>query len=113
MKKLLLLLLLVGACLGGYYHFTGKLPWAAPSAEEEQITTLRTEFDLVRQQWKQAGRAATFGMDTSSVTDAPLAKLETVERGLADLLPKLKTPEAKLQASVLRKDIATFKSEMR
>lgn len=113
MKKLLLLLLLGGACLGGYYFMTGRLPWVVPSPEEQQVAALREEFGLVRQQWKQAGRAATFGVETSSVTETPLAKLETVERTLEDLTAKLRTPEAKLQAGALRRDISIFKSEMR
>jgi hypothetical protein len=68
---------------------------------------------LVHQQWKQAGRAAAFGMDTDSIADSPLAKLETVERSLEDLTSKLKTPEARIQASALRREITSFKSGMR
>ena len=52
-------------------------------------------------------------MDTSSITDGPLAKLEHLEKSLAELLPKLKTVEAKNQATQLRRDLASFKSEMR
>jgi hypothetical protein len=113
MKKLLLLLLLGGACLGGYSFMTGRLPWTVPSPEEQQVAALREEFGLVRQQWKQAGRAAAIGVDASSMTETPLAKLETVERTLEDLAPRLRTPEARLKANVLRKDISTFKNEMR
>ena len=113
MKKLLLILLLGGACLGGYYLKTGQLPWTALSLEDEQVAAIREEFGLVRQQWKQAGRAGAFGMDTSSITDVPLAKLETLERNLEELSPKLKTPKAKFEASTLRREITSFKSEMR
>ena len=48
MKKLLLILLLGGACLGGYYLKTGQLPWTALSHEEEQVAAIREEFGLVR-----------------------------------------------------------------
>lgn len=113
MKKLLLFALVAGACLAGYCYRTGALPWAELSPDEQQIAGLREDFALVRQQWKQAGRAATFGLDTGTITDSPLAKLEKLEGALADLLPRLKTPEARAKASALRQDIASFKREMR
>ena len=113
MKRLLFVLVLVGACLGGYYYMTGKLPWVDLTPEEQQVAELRNEFNQLRQQWKQAGRAATFGADTSTMTDKPVEQLEQVEKDLEVLMSRLKTPAAKQQAAVLRMDIASFKSEMR
>ena len=114
MKKLLLILLVVGgAFVGGSYLLTGRLPWVAQSVEEQQIGELREEFSRACQQWRQAGRAGSFGMDTGSLTDSPVAKLDDLEKTLAELTPKLKTSEARLQAGKLRRDIAAFKSEMR
>lgn len=52
-------------------------------------------------------------MDTSGITDVPLARLERLDRSLAELLPKLKTPEARNQAGALRRDLDRFRSEMR
>jgi hypothetical protein len=115
MKKLLLILLVLGgAVIGGSYLMTGRLPWETLSPESQQVLELREEFNLVRQQWKQAGRAGSIGgVDTGSITEVPLEKLERLESALAVLLPKLKTTEARVQAAGLRKEIATFKSEMR
>jgi len=113
-KRLLLFLLVIGgAIIGGSYYLTGRLPWVEMSAEEQRIAALREEFSVACQQWRQAGRAGSFGMDTSSMTDAPVAKLEQLEKTLEELTPTLKTSEARLQAGKLRRDIAAFKSEMR
>lgn len=114
MKKLLVLLLVLGgAYVGGTYALTGKLPWVEVAPEAKQVADLRAELTRVRQQWQQAGRAATFGMDTGSLADAPLARLEQVELSLEALTPKLKTPEAKQQAGALRRELTAFKSELR
>ena len=114
MNKALLLLLVLGvAGVGGSYLMTGRLPWVTVSPEEQQVADLREELNLVRQQWKQAGRAGAFGVDTSSITDLPMAKLERLESALTLLMPKLKTAEGRRLADTLRRDIATFKSEMR
>ena len=113
MKKLLMLIVLGAAGIGGYYAMTGRLPWVALSAEEVQITELRDELGVIRQQWKQAGRAGSFGVDTSTVTDVPLEKLQRLEAALATLTPRLKTPDARKQAEQLRRDLLTFKAEMR
>ena len=114
MKRLLLFLLVIGgAIIGGSYYLTGRLPWVELSVEEQQIALLRGEFSLACQQWRQAGRAGSLGMDTSSMTDTPVAKLEQLEKSLAELIPTLKTSEARLQAGKLRRDITAFKGEMR
>jgi len=114
MNRLLLILLLLGAAgTGAYYASNGHLPWVAVPPEEAEVAALKEELQLIRQQWKQAGRAGALGVDTSTITDGPLAKLEHLEKSLAELLPKLKTVEAKNQATQLRRDLASFKSEMR
>ena len=114
MKNLLLLLLVLGVVgTGGYYQMTGQLPWAALSPEERQVADLRADFNTVREQWKQAGRAATSGMDTSSITDTPLVRLEQMEKALAELTPRLQSQEAGRKANQLRQDIAAFKRTMR
>ena len=114
MKRFVLIVLLIGgAFVGGYKMMTGRLPWVALSEEEKQVLVLREEFGRIRQQWQTAGRTQALGVDASSQVDEPLAKLETLERALAFLTPRLKSTEAKLQASDLSHEIATFKSEMR
>jgi len=112
-RFLILLIVLGGAGTAGYYYLYGRLPWVSLSQEEQQVAAVRAEFDVIRQQWKQAGRAATFGMDTSSVTDTPLAQLERTEKTLADLEPGLQSQKARDQAAQLRMDIRAFKLTMR
>lgn len=114
MKKLILLcFVLAGLWIGGSYALNGRLPWATPSEEQQQVTALREEFQAARQQWRQAGRAATFGMDTDSLTEGPLARLARTESALADLAPRLKTAEARAQAARLRQDLAAFRRDMK
>jgi hypothetical protein len=112
-RWLLIILVLGGACVGLYYQQTGRFPWTERSPEELQVVALREEFSMVRQQWKQAGRAATFGMDTSTITERPLEKLEHLERSLADLEPRLRSSEARTQAGTLRAELAAFKAGMK
>ena len=114
MKKLLLLIVVLAlAGTGVYYQVTGRFPWDAVPPEQAEIALLQADFDSVREQWKAAGRATISGMDTSSITDTPLARLEQTEKALADLTPRLKTPDAQAKADQLRKDIAIFKRGMR
>ena len=114
MKRFIVaVLVLGGAGVGGYYATTGRLPWVGMSREEEQVAELQQELGQIRQQWQAAGRAQTFGMDTSGITDVPLARLERLDRSLAELLPKPKTPEARNQAGALRRDLDRFRSQMR
>jgi hypothetical protein len=114
MKRFLVLLLVLG-CLfaGGFYVVNGRFPWAEVPPEEQEVAALREGFQQVRQQWKQAGRAATSGIDTSSVTEAPLARLEQLEKNLEQVALRLKMPQARKQAEDLRRDMAVFKAEMR
>lgn len=113
MKKVFLLIVLGASGIGGYYALTGRLPWATQSAEDLQVSDLREEFLVIRQQWKQVGRAGTLGMDTSTITDVPVEKLQRLEASLAILLPKLKSPEARMKAETLRQDLAVLRSDMR
>jgi hypothetical protein len=114
MKKFIMFALVLGGVgTGGYYLATGRLPWVALSEEEQQIAALREELSRIRQQWAQAGRAATFGMDTRTMAEGPLAQLEQVDKAVADLSPRLKTAEARTQAQSLRQDIEAFRSKMR
>jgi hypothetical protein len=112
-KLLVLLLVLGGAYVGGTYALTGRLPWVEVAPEAQQIAALRAELTRIRQQWQQAGRAATFGMDTGGLADAPLARLEQLETSLETMTPRLKTPEAREQAGALRRELMAFKSELR
>ena len=114
MKNLLIVLLLIaGVGIGGYYATTGRLPWSEPSPEEQKLAALRAQFQNVRVQWKQAGRASISGMDTSTITDTPLIGLEKLEAALKELTPRLTSAEAKKQAGALAEEIAAFKSTMR
>jgi len=114
MKRLLIVLLVLGgAFVGGSYLLTGRLPWVVLSAEAQQVADLQEVFVHIRQQWKSAGRTQALGVDASSQIEGPLARLEQLERDLAELAPKLRTPEARKQAQSLRQEVAVFRSEMR
>ncbi len=114
MKRILTIFLVVaGLFTGGYYFMTGRLPWVALSQEEEQVIALGAEFQRAREQWQAAGRTQALGVDASSQVESPLATLDRIDRELADLTPQLKSTEAKNRATILRRDIAAFKSEMR
>jgi hypothetical protein len=114
MKRLLAVaLILGGALVGGSYLMTGRLPWVALSDEERQVAALREAFDEARRQWQAAGRTQALGVDASSQIEAPLARLDQIDRDLAELVPRLKTLEARNQAASLRRDLATFKAELR
>lgn len=114
MKKLLLLVLAIGvAWIGISLLSTGRMPWQSISPEEQQVIDLRMDFESIRTQWASAGRAATFGADTSSLADAPVEKLQRLEQRLKDLNSRLKTPEARNLAGALQRDVATFRSELR
>lgn len=113
MKRfLLLILVLAGAGIAVYHHQTGRLPWAALSAEEEQVLALKEELAQIRQQWVAAGRAAALGVDGGQA-DGPLGRLDRLERSLAALDATLKTPEARNLAGALRRDMKVFRSELR
>ncbi len=114
MKRLLLVVLLVGgAIIAGSYFMTGRLPWVALSEEEQQVAGLREQFDAIRRQWNQAGKTQALGVDASSVSDDLPGRLDRLDQTVADLIPRLKTVEARNAATFLRRDIATFRSEMR
>ncbi|WP_257313998.1 hypothetical protein [Geothrix fuzhouensis] len=114
MKRILAVFVVVaGLFTGGYYFMTGRLPWVALSAEEQQVIDLGEEFARAREQWQAAGRTQALGVDASSQVEAPIATVERVEQELADLTPQLKSTEAKNRATVLRREIATFKGEMK
>ncbi len=114
MKRLIVILVLVaGAWIGISYYSSGRLPWVATSPEEQQVADLRTEFGLIRQQWQGAARASSFGVDTGGMADDPVEKLKRVEQRLAELVPTLKTAEARNQAGELRREILEFKSTLR
>ena len=56
---------------------------------------------------------AGFGADPTSVADPAVAEFDRIESTLADLTPRLKSREAWLKAEQLRRDLATFKAEMK
>jgi hypothetical protein len=114
MKRILTVFLVVaGLFTGGYYLMTGRLPWVALSVEEQHVIDLGDEFARAREQWQAAGRTQALGVDASSQVEAPLATLERIDRELADLTPRLKSTEAKNRATILQRDMAAFKSELR
>ena len=114
MKRLLIILLVLGGLgTGGYYLAYGRLHWVDPTPEELQVAGLKTELGELRQQWKQAGRAAVFGADTGTITDTPLARVQRLEGALAELEARLTSPRARDQAARLRQDLASFKATMR
>jgi hypothetical protein len=113
-KKLFLFLLVAaGIGLGVNYYLTGRMPWTEPSAEELAVDQLQEAFIVARAHWKDAGRVAGFGTDPSSLADPAVAEFDKIETSLADLTPKLKSREAWLKAEQLRRDLATFKAEMK
>ena len=114
MKRILGVFLFVAAAFtGGYYYMTGRLPWVALSEEEQQVIDLGEQVARARQQWVAAGRTQALGVDASSQVETPIATLERVERELDELTPRLKSTEAKNRATILKRDIAAFKGDMR
>ncbi len=109
----LLAVVLGGVFIGGHYLAFGRLPWVALSEEERQVIALREAFEQARGQWQAAGRAQSLGVDASSQGEAPQAALDRIDRDLEALVPRLKTTEARNRATILRRDIAVFRSEMR
>ena len=113
MKRLLLVALLVGGVMvGGSYLLTGRLPWVALSPEEQQVAALRERLSRLRQQWRAAGQTQALGVDASSTSDSIPDQLDQLDREVAELLPTLRTTEAREQAVFLQHDIATFRGEM-
>ena len=114
MKKLLLILLVLGvAGVGGYYYAYGRLPWVDPSPEEQQISALKEDFARIRQQWAQAGRTQAVGVDAGSQVDGVLARLDKLDLELEDLSARVKSTQVKIQASNLRTEVAAFKMNLR
>jgi hypothetical protein len=113
-KRLFLFLLVAAALgLGVNYYMTGRLPWVEPTAEELEVDQLQQAFIVAQARWKQAGHVAVFGADPSSQVDPVVAEFQQIEDSLTALTPKLKSREAWLKAEQLRRDLATFKADMR
>ena len=114
MKRLLVVVLLVGGVMvGGSYLMTGRWPWVALSPEEQQVAALRESLGRIRQQWREAGKTQALGVDASSLSDDIPTRLDRLDREVEALLPQLRTTEAREQAVLLRRDIATARAEMR
>ena len=114
MKRLLVFALLVGGVMaGGSYLLTGRWPWVALSPEEERVAALRDTLGRIRQRWHEAGKTQALGVDASSLSDDLPTQLDHLDQDVADLLPQLRTTEAREQAVLLRRDIANFRAEMR
>ena len=114
MKRLLLVVLLVGGVMvGGSYLMTGRWPWVALSPEEQQVAALRESLGRIRQQWREAGKTQALGVDASSLSDDIPTRLDRLDQEVEALLPQLRTTEAREQAVLLRRDIATARAEMR
>lgn len=113
-KKLLLLALFIGVLyVGATYLSTGHLPWVTLSPEQVRLEEMGQDLERIRAQWAAASRAGSFGMDTGSTADQPLAQLDRLEKALADLTPKLKTDETRAKAASLLREVKTFRSQMR
>ncbi len=108
-----MVLLVGGALAGGSYLLTGRWPWVALSPEEQQVAALRERLGRIRQRWHEAGKAQALGVDASSQSDDLPTQLDRLDQEVADLLPTLRTTEAREQAVLLRRDIAVFRHEMR
>lgn len=114
MKRLLLVVLLVGGVMvGGSYLMMGRWPWVALSPEEQQVAALRESLGRIRQQWREAGKTQALGVDASSLSDDIPTRLDRLDQEVEALLPQLRTTEAREQAVLLRRDIATARAEMR
>lgn len=115
MKKILLLLLIVGGVYGvNHYLNHGSLPWSTTSGEEQQVAQLKEEAESVFRQYRQAARAAAISsVDTSSLAVDGLSKLEKVAKELETLRPQLQTSAAEEAAAKLADEIASYRSQMR
>lgn len=114
MKRLLVVVLLVSGGLAvESYLLTGRWPWVALSPEEEQVAVLRETLGRIRQQWREAGKTQAPGVDASSLSDDIPGRLARQDQEVEALLPQLRTTEAREQAVLLRREIATARTEMR
>jgi hypothetical protein len=114
MKRLLMVVLLVGGGLaGGSYLMTGRWPWVALSPEEQEVAALRDTLGRIRQQWREAGKTQALGVDASSLSDDIPSRLDRLDQEVVALLPRLRTTEAREQAVLLRRDIATARAELK
>lgn len=114
MKRLLVVVLLVGGGLAvGSHLLTGRWPWAALSPEEEQVAVLREALGRIRQQWREAGKTQALGVDASGLSDDIPGQLDRLDQEVEALLSRLRTTEAREQAVLLRREIATARAEMR
>ena len=114
MKKLMILVLLLGGGIGVYYSINGQLPWTAATDEEREVAQLRETVRVAFRQFQQAGRAAGLsGIDTTNTAWDCASKLEQAEKELAVLRPRLKSARAKKAAANLIDEIASDKQQMR
>lgn len=114
MKKLLLVILLLGGGLGAYYVINGQLPWSTLSEDERQIAQLRETVNAAFRQYQTAGHAAGMsGVDTTGLASDCMDKVEKAEKELEALRPRLKTAGAREAADKLTAEIADVKRRMR
>jgi len=105
MKKLLILILLVG---GGYLAYQ-KFVAGSMSAEEKQVQAIADEFAAARQQMAQAERASgVTGMDMTSDVAGVARVAQVLLDKLLELKPKLSEDKAREKAVALESELRGF-----
>ena len=118
MKTLLMILVVVVVALVAFnYLTTGELkllPGDSMSDEGHELNSLRGEFRAAAREYRQAGKsAAVSGMDTSHEAEAALATVDRVENEVRKFAKNASTPELKVDADKLLKEISQYKMEVR
>jgi len=118
MGKLIAVVLVVGALIGGYVVFISETPESfnlTPSfmltAEEKQVRDLENRLQSVKRRYAQANRSAAIGgIDTTSDIEAARKHVAVIEKELKVL--ELPEGRAKAKATELMSAIQQFSGQL-
>jgi len=113
MKKLVVLIAIVAACLLVYNHETSGrwtlVPGTSLSPAEQQLANLEEALAAMRAQAGQAGRgAALAGLDTTADVESARRAAERLQTDLRNLKPRLETDAARRRADALAEQVRAF-----
>jgi len=117
MRKLLLLLIVVGGAVLAIQHFTGGslTLGLGQSPEAKEIKRLSSELASIARDYETAGAgAAISGVDTSSEAQAALDSIQRIEHELQVVEKKIKPsdPAARAAAAELHRKIKDLRASI-